>query len=108
MNLQSAVLRDVRASPHRIGRRNVRSKRGHLGEEFEADRLGEKVVHSRRQACLPDVRARIGRERDDLEGSWTELFPNLPRGLESVYPRQLAVHQNHVEDFRRGRADAGG
>src|SRR5581483_10243052 len=60
-----------------------------------AERLGEVVVHPRREAALPVALHRIGGQRNDRRALPSTFAPSdLGTGHESVQARHLTVHED--------------
>jgi hypothetical protein len=69
-----------------------------LRQDRDADRLGDVVVHSGRQAPLAVANHRRGRHRDDRCALFDPhlVLADPRRGLVAVHPRHLTVHEDRV------------
>ena len=66
-------------------------------ENLGLHRLGDEIVHARRQAALPVFGKGIGGHGDDRQILPLRQLPNLPRRRDAVHARHLHVHQHDVE-----------
>ena len=95
-------LRFTRARPRRDRRPAL--QRG--GELLRIDRLGDIVVHSRRQAPGARVGHHIRRQRDDRDPrAVLFLFPDQAARRVAVHLGHLAIHQDRRVGRARGRLD---
>src|ERR1700689_561106 len=81
--------------------------RKRLSQSNVFERLGNQVIHVRRQTFLQLSRHCICGQRYNWGASLADLaITNLSRGGESIHHRHLQIHQNEIERFCRAYLDS--